>query len=93
MVTRSRRTQTDAVSPPGELLQEELEARGITQRHLAELMGRPPQMISEICRGKKSITAETALDLDQALGIPAYLWMRLESDYRLALARTARMRR
>ena len=53
-------------------------------------MGRPPQMISEICRGKKVITGDTALDLDQALGIPAYIWMRLESDYRLAIARSAR---
>ena len=76
MVTKNRRTGTDAVFSPGELLQEELEARGITQKDLAQMMGRPPQAISEICRGKKSITADTALDLDQALGIPAYLWMR-----------------
>ncbi|MBI2171778.1 MAG: HigA family addiction module antidote protein [Chloroflexi bacterium] len=82
--------QTNAVIPPGELLREELEARGMTQKQLAQTIGRPAQLISEICRGKKEITAETALDLEKALGTPAYMWIALEGDYRLALARKRR---
>lgn len=39
--------------PPGEHLEEELEARGLTQRALAEALGRPPQMIREVIRGKR----------------------------------------
>ena len=73
--------------PPGEHLDEELETRGMTQRALAELLGRPPQMISEVVRGKKAITADFALELEGALGIPAHLWMNLEANYRLTKAR------
>lgn len=73
--------------PPGEHLEEELEARGMTQRALAHLLGRPPQMISEVIRGKKAITADFALELEGALGIPAHLWVSLEANYRLNKAR------
>ena len=79
--------ETDLAIPPGELLQEELRARGMTQKRLAGLMNRPPQAISEIIRGRKAITAETALALEEALEIPAYFWLRLEAQYRLILAR------
>lgn len=82
--------ETDLALPPGFTLVEELRARGMTQRELAARIGRPPQAISEIIHGKKAITAETALDLEAALGVPAYLWLRLEARYRLALARQRR---
>jgi addiction module HigA family antidote len=74
--------------PPGETLSEELAARGMTQRQLALQIGRPAQVINEICRGKKAITAETALALETALdGISAEFWLRLQTDYELAVAR------
>ena len=78
---------TDAVIPPGEILQEELEARGMTQKELARAMGRPIQSINEVIKGKRALTAETALDLERALGIEAVLWVRLKGEYRLARAR------
>jgi HTH-type transcriptional regulator / antitoxin HigA len=78
---------TDAVIPPGEILQEELEARGMTQKELAQKMGRPIQSINEVIRGKRALTAETALDLERVLGIEAVVWVRLEGEYRLARAR------
>ncbi len=71
---------------PGEHLLEELEARGVTQRALAAAIGRPPQVVNEIIRGKKAITAATALALEKALGISARTWMNLQADYELALA-------
>ncbi|MXX19782.1 MAG: HigA family addiction module antidote protein [Dehalococcoidia bacterium] len=79
--------ETNVAIPPGEHLEEELEARGMTQRALAELLGRPPQMISEVIRAKKAVTADFALELEGALGIPAHVWMNLEANYRLAKAR------
>ena len=81
--------QSDLAIPPGELLAEELEARGLSQSELADQMGRPRQVISAIIRGKKAITAETALQLEGALDIPANLWIGLEGRYQLALARQA----
>ena len=80
---------SDLAIPPGELLAEELEVRGLTQGELADQMGRPRQTISAIVRGKKAITAETALQLEAALEIPAQLWIGLEGRYQLALARRA----
>jgi HTH-type transcriptional regulator/antitoxin HigA len=75
-----------AVSP-GEIIKMELEERGWSQRDLAEIMGRPPQAISEIIRGAKQITPETALELAQAFGTSAEIWMNLEANYRLQRAR------
>ena len=77
---------SDAVIHPGALLAEEIEARGMTQRELALAMGRPPQLISEIVRGRRGISAETALQLEAALGTAAHIWVGLDADYRLALA-------
>lgn len=81
------RVWPDVAIPPGELLGEELEARGMSQQELARRMGRPPQMINELIRGGKALTAETALGLELALGIPAGFWTNSESSYRLARSR------
>ena len=82
--------ESDLAIPPGEFLAEELEARGMTQLDLARRMGRPPQVVSNIVQGHKAITAATALELEDVLGLAAQFWQRLEEDYRLALARAAR---
>lgn len=79
----------DVATHPGEILAEELAARNMTQVDLARQMGRPVQAINEIIHGKKEITPETALQLQEALGIPAHVWTRLEADYRLTKARLA----
>ena len=76
----------DVAIHPGELLAEEIAARGMSQREVATLMGRPPQVISEIVRGRRGISAETALQLEAALGTAAHIWVGLDADYRLALA-------
>ncbi|MEB3214634.1 MAG: HigA family addiction module antitoxin [Nostocales cyanobacterium 94392] len=74
------------VTKPGRILSRELEARGWTQKDLAEIMDRPVQTINEIIRGNKQITPETAIELSQALGTSAEFWTNLETKYRLHLA-------
>ena len=86
MMTRNPRVLSDMPIPPGEVLEEELEARGMTQKELAARLGRPAQVINEIIKGKKAITADTAIGLGKVLGIDAQFWTNLEADYRLALA-------
>ena len=78
---------SDLPVPPGAMLEEELEVRGMTQRELARRAGRPVQVINEIVRGKKAITPETALELEKVLGISAQLWVNLESIYQMTLVR------
>jgi HTH-type transcriptional regulator/antitoxin HigA len=74
------------VSSPGRIVARELEARGWTQKELAEIMGRPYQTINEIIQGYKQITPETAIELAQALGTSAEFWTNLEAKYRLYIA-------
>jgi addiction module HigA family antidote len=81
---------TDTPLHPGEMLAEELQARGLSQRELALQMRRPAKMVSDIVRGKRAITAATALDLERALGVSARLWMNLQSSYELDVARLRR---
>ncbi len=74
-------------TPPGRILRRELEARGWSQQDLAGILGRPVQAITEIVRGTKQITPDTAVALGAAFGTSAEFWANLESNYRLALAR------
>jgi HTH-type transcriptional regulator/antitoxin HigA len=69
--------------PPGTTIKSELEARGWTQRKLAYVMGRPVTYVSELLSGKRSITPETALQLEAALEVPARFWINLEGQYRI----------
>jgi len=75
------------VPTPGKILSRELEARGWTQKDLAEIINRPVQTINEIIRGTKQITPETAIELSQALGTSPEFWTNLEAKYRLHLAK------
>jgi HTH-type transcriptional regulator/antitoxin HigA len=78
------------VFPPGDFIRDELNARGWTQGDLAQIMGRPLQVVNEIVAGKKQITPETALGLAKAFGDDdALYWMNLENVYRLAQAKPA----
>ena len=83
----------DVIITPGEHVQEMIDERDWTQVELARRMGRPIQTINEIIRGKRAITAETALQLEEVLGLSAQTWMNFESSYRLALARRKRPQR
>lgn len=75
------------VPSPGRILENALEQRGWTQRDLAEIMGRPIQVVNEIIRGVKQITPETAIELAAALGTTPEVWTNLETNYRLWKAR------
>lgn len=72
------------VFPPGEFLREELEAREWSQQELADILDRPPRLISELIAGKRAITPETAKGLAQAFGTSPEYWMNLESQYQLS---------
>ena len=87
MTTSDSRISSDLPVPPGEVLAKEIEDQGMTQKELAARLERPAQVINEIIKAKKAITADTAIGLEKALGIEAHYWSRLEADYRMSLAR------
>lgn len=73
MSSVSTHLESDLAIHPGELLAEEMESRGMTQRALAEAMGRPLQVINKVVRGKRAVTAETAIQLEEVRGTSARL--------------------
>lgn len=70
--------------PVGELLGQELEARGWSQADFAAVLDRPTQFVSEIVNGKKEITRESAAQIGAALGHTAEYWLNLQDKYLLA---------
>lgn len=93
VIKTANQTVPDRISHPGILLAEELEARGMSQRELAARMERPAQVVNAIVKGRKRITAETALDLEDALGIAASTWVNLQARYDLVTALNERRQR
>jgi len=76
-----------AAVTPGEILEEEfLLPLGISQNVLAKRMGIGRMRISEIVRGRRAITAETAILLSRVLGTSARFWINLQTIHDLAVA-------
>lgn len=72
---------------PGEVLKDEIEERGITQRQLADSMGLTYSVINEILNGRRPLTAKTALMFEAALDVPADSLMFLQTKYNMQTAR------
>lgn len=72
---------------PGEVLKDEIEARGITQRQLADSIGLTYSVVNEILNGRRSLTAKTALMFEAALDIPADALMYLQMKYNMQTTR------
>lgn len=63
----------------GEMLREEfMEPLGLTQNRLAEAMGVQRKHVNELCTGRRSITADTALMLARVFGNSADFWLNLQ---------------
>jgi len=71
--------------PPGDVIKEELEARGWTQRDLADIMGIQPSIVSSVVNGTKPISLDLARNLAAALGPSAQYWVNMDAAYRLNL--------
>jgi addiction module HigA family antidote len=71
---------------PGEILGDELRELGISAAELARLIHVPANRISQILRGKRDITADTALRLGRWFGTGPQLWLNLQRAYDLDVA-------
>jgi len=63
---------------------DELQERGISQTQLASHLGVLPKTINEICRGKRGISAEMAVQLARALGASPTFWLNLQKNWELS---------
>ena len=77
----------DPISP-GEILREDfMEPLHISINRLARDLSVPPNRISEIVNGKRSITADTALRLERYFGVEAQFWLNLQTEFDLRIMR------
>ena len=72
----------DAIHP-GEFLADELKEIGITPTELSRRIDVPPNRVSQIIRGLRDVSADTALRLGQFFGTGPELWMNLQNAYDL----------
>lgn len=75
---------------PGEMLKDELQARNISQRKFAALIGVSYSVLNEVINGKRSVTTEYALKIEAATGIKAYIWLNMQAAYNMQTARCDR---
>lgn len=67
---------------PGEVLREDfLSPLGLSEYRLANDIGVPPRPINEIVKGKRAVTADTALRLSRYFDWPAEVWLNLQATY------------
>lgn len=72
---------------PGEVLKEELESRGISQKAFSECIGVSHTMLNEILNGKRPVTSDFALLVEAALGIDPELLVNMQTRYNMIQAR------
>lgn len=72
---------------PGEILKDEIEYRGISQRKLAQQMGLAYSVLNEILNARRPLTEKTALLFEAALGVDADPLMRLQLKYNMQTTR------
>ena len=82
-------TQPFAIHPGDILRTEFMEPMGLSTYRLAKELHVPLPRINDIVRGKRSISADTALRLGIYFGLPAQFWLNLQNDYDVRIASTA----
>ena len=71
---------------PGEILQGELAELGVSQTTFARQIDVPPNRISQIVAGKRSVTGDTALRSGHWFGVEPQFWLNLQAQFDLAIA-------
>ncbi len=71
---------------PGDVLKEELESRGISQKYYSELTGVSYTMLNEILNGKRPVTTDFALLVEASLGVNPEMLINMQTRYNMALS-------
>ena len=71
---------------PGEVLKDELAKLGVTPTEFARQISVPPNRVSQIINGKRSITGDTALRLGHWFGVDPAFWLNLQAHFELVCA-------
>ena len=85
MAVKKTGISRDFIIHPGETIADVLEERGISQTELAFRTGVSPAYVSNVLAGKKGISANFAMGLEYALGVPKSFWLNLQANYEAEL--------
>ena len=88
MKRNEKELKTDVLLHPGEVLDMEIKARGLTKSNFAKDISIYPSRMSDIIKGKRNISEEIALKIEDVLGISAEFWMRLQVEYNISILRS-----
>ena len=86
MATKNENPAPFMAVHPGMMIKPELEERGITQKEFARMLGMQASHLSEVLRGKRALSAELALKMEKAIGIPAKTLLNAQTQYELESA-------
>jgi HTH-type transcriptional regulator / antitoxin HigA len=75
--------------PPGDVLEEHLDAASMTQAELSDRLGLSGKHVNRIIAGHEPVTPETALKLESVFGLPAHVWLNMEARFQESKAREA----
>jgi addiction module HigA family antidote len=81
-------SQAFAIHPGDILLTEFMEPLGLTAYRLAQELHVPLPRVYELVRGRRAISADTAIRLGRYFGLPPQFWLNLQNDYDLRLAQS-----
>ncbi len=76
---------------PGEVLKDEIEARGFAKSAVAQSLGILPGHLSELFKSKRNISASLALKLEDLLGISAETWLTLQNRFDLTMIKNEKL--
>ncbi|MCR5454062.1 MAG: HigA family addiction module antidote protein [Bacteroidales bacterium] len=79
-----------AATHPGELIKDELKERGMSQKQLSDITGIGRSVLNKTINGKRSLTRELAVALENTFGIPADYWLNLQKQFDEDVAQIAK---
>ena len=86
MATRNENPAPFMVVYPGMMVKPELVERGITQKEFAKMLGIQASHLSEVLNGKRALSTDLAVKIEEAIGLPAKLLLSAQAQYDLESA-------
>ena len=83
MATRNETLAPFMAVHPGMMIKPELDERGISQKEFAKMIGTQPSHLSEVLNGKRALTTELAVKIENAIGLPAKILLSAQTQYEL----------
>ncbi|MBQ9677329.1 MAG: HigA family addiction module antidote protein [Prevotella sp.] len=81
MATRNDNPVPFMAVHPGMMIKPELEERGISQKDFAKMLGTQPSHLSEVLNGKRALSTELAMKIEEVIGLPAKILLSAQAQY------------